>query len=63
MPTFHTPKPLVFMILAMNALTMWYIVLTERPMVIRITGLFFVTMTTMAFTLVEWTMQKKREEI
>jgi hypothetical protein len=42
---------------------MWYIVLAERPIATRITGLVFVIMTTLVYTLIEWTMQKKREEI
>jgi hypothetical protein len=50
------------MILAVNALTMWNIVLTERPIVTRIAGLVFVIMTTLAYTLVEWIMQKKQQE-
>ncbi|UCH37197.1 MAG: hypothetical protein JSV76_05810 [Candidatus Bathyarchaeota archaeon] len=63
MSKYQTPRPLVFMILAINAFTMWYIVLAERPMATRITGLVFVIMTTLVYTLIEWTMQKKREEI
>lgn len=62
MPKYHTPRPLMIMILAVNALTMWNIVLAERPIVTRIAGLVFVIMTTLAYTLIEWTMQKKQQE-